>query len=150
MERTVEIARQCVNEQKDGQIKISPKLGAVIARDGEKLGEAYRGQQHPGDHAEFTLLEKNLKGVSVMGATLYTTLEPCTTGRDAAKGKRPCAEWIIDHQIARVVIGVLDPNNAICGRGLRRLMGAGIQVVLLISTSVRRSKNSTTSSREIR
>lgn len=124
MERAIELARQCVSEER----KISPKVGALVVRDGVVLGEAYRGEHHPGDHAEFTLLEKNLEGVSLEGATLFTTLEPCTTGRDATKGKRPCADWIVDRRIARVVIGVLDPNETICGRGERRLVAAGIDV----------------------
>jgi ssDNA cytidine deaminase AID/APOBEC family protein len=59
-------------------------------------------------------------------ATLFTTLEPCTTGRSSPK--IPCADRIIERRIARVVIGVLDPNDTICGRRERRLVDAGIQI----------------------
>lgn len=121
MTLAIDMARECKSESG----KVSPKVGAVIARDGRLLGVAFRGELKPGEHAEYTLLERKLPEETLAGATLFTTLEPCTARNSP---KIPCAERIVDRQITRVVIGVLDPNPAIRGSGELHLGDKHIQV----------------------
>jgi pyrimidine deaminase RibD-like protein/NTP pyrophosphatase (non-canonical NTP hydrolase) len=129
-EKDHEFIRQAIEASKycpDEPGKPTPKVGAVVVRDGAALAVAWRGEEHPGDHAEFTLLEKKVGGAMTSGATVYTTLEPCTT---RGHPKVPCAERLIERKIARVVIGMLDPNPSICGKGVRLLRDHNIAVEL--------------------
>lgn len=124
MKLAIEIAAMSLAEDD----RTRPMVGAVLVQDGKILKTGYRGEKGLGNHAEYALLEKKLGKNKVAGATVYTTLEPCITRNDP--DKIPCAERLCERKIARVVIGMLDPNQLICGRGIRHLRKAGIAVEL--------------------
>jgi pyrimidine deaminase RibD-like protein len=115
----IDEARKSVSEP-DG--KIHPMVGAVVVKDGRVLSKAHRGEL-PQNHAEYVTLEMKLPDDAVSGATVYTTLEPCTTRNHP---KIPCADRLIERKVTRVVVGMLDPDPRITGQGLRKLRSANI------------------------
>lgn len=131
MELAIELAAKCVSEAG----KASPKVGAIAVRDGAILGTAYRGEVKPGEHAEYTLFERKLKKVDLKGATLYTTLEPCTHRNHP---KIACADRVIARGIKRVIIGTLDPNVRIRGLGELRMQDTGIEITRFLPELVPR------------
>ncbi len=116
----IDQARKSVSE-KDG--RQHPFVGAVVVKKGQVLSLAHRGEIAEGNHAEFVALEKKLPSNVLAGATVYTTLEPCTTRNHP---KVPCAERLIERKIARVVLGMLDPDERIRGLGQMRLRAANV------------------------
>lgn len=107
-----------------GHTSPNPMVGAVIVKDNKILGEGYHKKAGTA-HAEVNAFQDALdKGYDVTGATLYVTLEPCSH-----YGKTPpCANLIIEKKIARVVIGTIDPNPLVAGKGCALLKAAGIEV----------------------
>ncbi len=106
-----------------GQTSPNPAVGAVIVGAGSAMATGWH-QRAGGPHAEVVALS-NLKDPALAaGATLYVTLEPCsTTGRTP-----PCTDAIIAAGIGRVVVGTIDVNPKHRGRGLDRLRQAGVDV----------------------
>lgn len=106
-----------------GHTSPNPAVGSVVVKSGRIIA---RGFHHAAGqpHAEIEAL-RALKNVrQAHGATLYVTLEPCST-----RGRTPpCVTAIIAAGLARVVIGVIDPNPAHAGRGVKILQRAGIAV----------------------
>jgi len=108
-----------------GRTSPNPAVGAVIvARGGRSVLARGYHRQAGMPHAEREAL-RALGGKAARGATLYVTLEPCSTcGRTP-----PCVDAIIEAGFARGVIGDIDPNPAHAGRGIRLLRDAGISVL---------------------
>lgn len=118
MDRALELAAQ-------GHALASPNpmVGAVLARDGRILGEAFYEFEGV-RHAEVRALEVAAGAGGARGATLYVTLEPCShQGRTG-----PCSQAVIAAGIHRVVAAVEDPNPRVSGRGFAQLRAAGIEI----------------------
>ena len=98
----------------------NPWVGAVITPGGYTGATAAPG----GPHAEAAALAA--AGAATRGATLYTTLEPCTD----FPGKRTasCAAAIVEAGVARVIIGMADPDERVAGKGIAALRSAGVEV----------------------
>jgi diaminohydroxyphosphoribosylaminopyrimidine deaminase/5-amino-6-(5-phosphoribosylamino)uracil reductase len=106
-----------------GHVSPNPTVGAVLVQRDRVIATGFhRARGLP--HAEVECL-RAAPGSSLRSATLYVTLEPCsTTGLTP-----PCTEAIVSAGIGRVVIGTIDPNPRHRGRGIRQLTRAGVEVM---------------------
>lgn len=102
-----------------------PKVGVVVAKDGDILSTGFRGEV-PRIHAERVALEK-LAMPDRIGSTVFTTLEPCVT-LQASQATESCADLIIASGVHEVFVGVLDPNGTIYSQGFRKLLENNISV----------------------
>lgn len=110
----------------------NPRVGCVIVDGNAQLIGQGHTQRAGGPHAEvMALRDAQSRGASVVGATAYVTLEPCSHhGRTP-----PCCDALIAAGVAKVVVATSDPNPLVAGRGVERLRAAGIEVELLPSDS---------------
>lgn len=112
----------------------NPRVGCVIVKDGQTIGEGFHKRAGEG-HAEVQALA-NLT-TEAKGATVYVTLEPCSHfGRTP-----PCAQALINAGVGTVVYGMEDPNPEVSGNGLRMLREAGVEVIGPIMESECRALN---------
>lgn len=128
-EQDIEFMRLAISEARNSKSedeRVHPRVGAVVVKNGVKLATAHRGEIL-GNHAEFTALETKLGEELTSGATVYTTLEPCTTRNHP---KVPCAHRLVERKVSRVVIGMVDPDQRISGKGILELRKANIEVDL--------------------
>lgn len=116
MRRALDLARVTA-----ARVHPNPYVGAVVVKDSHVVGEG-RHEKFGAAHAEVNALRR--AGTRARGATLYVTLEPCPHF-----GKTPpCADLVAACGVARVVVGALDPNPVVSGRGVRRLRELGLHV----------------------
>lgn len=129
MQRCLELARQA-----SGQTAPNPMVGAVIVRDGQIVGEGFHPKAGQ-PHAEVFALRA--AGEQAKGATIYVNLEPCSHyGRTP-----PCADALIAAGVAKVVVGMVDPNPKVAGTGIQRLREAGIEVIVGVEETACRELN---------
>ena len=115
--KAIELGRRGI-----GNVSPNPQVGAVIARDGEVLGEGGH-ERYGGPHAEVNAIA-DCGDADLTGATLYVSLEPC-----CHQGQQPpCTDAITAAGIARVVVASDDPTEKASGRGLGILRDEGVDV----------------------
>ncbi|MEI7499530.1 MAG: bifunctional diaminohydroxyphosphoribosylaminopyrimidine deaminase/5-amino-6-(5-phosphoribosylamino)uracil reductase RibD [Bacteroidota bacterium] len=130
MKRAISLAKHGT-----GWVNPNPLVGAVLVKDGCIIGEGFH-EFFGGPHAEVNAIravpETSLNDIT--GSTLYITLEPCSH-----LGKTPpCVNLISEKKIAKVVIGMTDPNPLVNGRGIEYLRSEGINVeVGIMETQIR-------------
>jgi diaminohydroxyphosphoribosylaminopyrimidine deaminase / 5-amino-6-(5-phosphoribosylamino)uracil reductase len=112
----------------EGRTAPRPPVGAVVVRDGVVVGQGATSPPY-GPHAEIHAL--NEAGPLARGADLYVTLEPCCVTIHTP----PCTNAIIAAGIRRVIVGSLDANPLVSGRGVDQLRAAGIDVTTGIDSA---------------
>lgn len=117
MARALELAARGLNTTDP-----NPRVGCVIAREGEVIGEGWTSPAG-GPHAEIHALR--MAGAAARGATVYVSLEPCSHhGRTP-----PCTDALVAAGVGRVICAMRDPNPLVVdGNGVERLRSAGIAV----------------------
>lgn len=103
----------------------NPLVGSVLVHEDTIIGEGWHYQAGQ-PHAEVNAIASASGAISLKEATIYVSLEPCSHF-----GKTPpCANLIIESGIKKVVVGSLDPNPQVAGRGIKKLMDAGCDVIV--------------------
>jgi diaminohydroxyphosphoribosylaminopyrimidine deaminase / 5-amino-6-(5-phosphoribosylamino)uracil reductase len=111
----------------------NPWVGAVVVTDD---GSCFDGATQPPGGAHAEVMAFRAAGAAARGATIFTTLEPCShLGRTP-----PCVDAIISSGVRRVVIGVEDPDPKVAGRGIAALRAAGIDVVVGVEADAVRAQ----------
>lgn len=120
LQRSIDLALKA-----DARTFPNPKVGAVIVYEDTIIGEGYH-QYAGGPHAEVNAVNAVKNKDLLPFSTIYVSLEPCN---HFAKTP-PCVNLVLTHKIPKVVVGCLDPNPQVAGKGLARLREHGVEVVL--------------------
>ncbi|CAM1354323.1 bifunctional diaminohydroxyphosphoribosylaminopyrimidine deaminase/5-amino-6-(5-phosphoribosylamino)uracil reductase RibD [Tenacibaculum insulae] len=108
-----------------GTTRPNPTVGAVIVYNDKIIGEGFTSV-YGENHAEVNAINSVIDKTLLKEATIYVTLEPCSHF-----GKTPpCADLIVKNQLKNVVIGCVDTNSLVAGKGIERLKNAGINVIV--------------------
>ena len=117
MQRALDLARNGF-----GSVSPNPMVGCVLVKEGQVIGEGWH-KQYGGPHAEVNAVESVGDPDQIEGCTAYVSLEPCSH-----HGKTPpCADLLIRHKVGRVVICHVDTNPLVGGKGIEKLVAAGIK-----------------------
>ena len=108
-----------------GTTRPNPSVGAVIVYQNKIIGEGFTSP-HGENHAEVTAINAVENKSLLKEATIFVTLEPCSHFGNTP----PCADLIVKHQLKQVVIGCLDSNSLVAGKGVSHLENAGINVIV--------------------
>ncbi len=120
IKRCLEIAKNGL-----GNTRPNPMVGSVIVHNNKIIGEGFTSP-YGGNHAEVNAIHSVLNKTLLKNATIYVTLEPCSHF-----GKTPpCSNLIIAHKIPNVVIGCVDENEKVSGRGIKKLRDSGCNVTV--------------------
>ncbi|WP_299224336.1 bifunctional diaminohydroxyphosphoribosylaminopyrimidine deaminase/5-amino-6-(5-phosphoribosylamino)uracil reductase RibD [uncultured Psychroserpens sp.] len=124
--------KRCIDIAKNGlgTTAPNPMVGCVIVHDHKIISEGYTSC-YGGNHAEVNAINNTYNKSLLKNSTLYVTLEPCSHF-----GKTPpCSDLIIEHEIPNVVIGCLDDNVLVAGKGIDKLRASGCKVTVGILES---------------
>lgn len=120
MKRCLALAKKGI-----GTTRPNPAVGAVIVYKGQIIGEGYTSP-YGGHHAEVNAVESVRDKKLLTGATLYVTLEPCSHFGQTP----PCTLLITKYNIPKVVVGCMDDNPLVGGKGIAHLQEAGVDITL--------------------
>ena len=125
--------KRCLQIAKNGlgYTRPNPMVGAVITYNDSIIGEGFTSA-YGGNHAEVNAINSVKNQSLLKHATLYVTLEPCSH-----YGKTPpCSDLIIHHNIPNIVIGCMDDNPQVAGKGIKKLLGLSVAVFFCTHGSI--------------
>lgn len=124
LSQAIELSRQCPFTDK------AFSVGAIIvSKSGELISTGFSRERNTNEHAEeIAIIKANEDGKDLSGATIYSSLEPCSP---RLSGKTSCTDLIINHGISRVVFALCEPPLFVTCNGTARLSQHGIDVQVM-------------------